>query len=62
MPPTSPTSPTSPTDEEIRAQGLLVVEQFQACAAAPDDLEAARAVEEGLARLDALLREGAAAP
>ncbi|MET9608524.1 hypothetical protein ABZZ17_26320 [Streptomyces sp. NPDC006512] len=49
------------TTEEIQAQGLLVVEQFQACAAAPDDLEAARASDEGLARLDALLREGAAA-
>ncbi|MFF4324318.1 hypothetical protein [Streptomyces sp. NPDC001568] len=61
MHPTSPTSPTSPTDEEIQAQGLLVVEQFQACAAAPDDLAAARASDEGLARLDALLREGAAA-
>ncbi|MFD3874172.1 hypothetical protein [Streptomyces sp. NPDC058623] len=63
--PTSPTppspTPTPPAVEEIRAQGLLVVEQFQACAADPDDLAAARASDEGLARLDALLREGAAA-
>ncbi|MFJ1867543.1 hypothetical protein ACIOD1_23285 [Streptomyces sp. NPDC088097] len=42
--------------EEIENQGLLVVERFQACAAAPDDLEAARACDEDLARLDALLR------
>ncbi|MCX5381092.1 hypothetical protein [Streptomyces sp. NBC_00091] len=42
--------------EEIHTQGLLVVDRFQACAAAPDDLEAARLCDAALARLDELLR------
>ncbi|MEU3405635.1 hypothetical protein [Streptomyces sp. NPDC006670] len=42
--------------DEIETQGLLVVDRFQACAAAPDDLEAARRCDADLARLDALLR------
>ncbi|MEW1638821.1 hypothetical protein AB0469_32765 [Streptomyces sp. NPDC093801] len=44
------------TPEEIRTQGLLVVDRFQACAAAPDDLEAARLCDEDLTRLDTMLR------
>lgn len=44
--------------DEIETQGLLVVERFQACAAAPDDLEAARRCDADLARLDELLRVG----
>ncbi|MDK9495474.1 hypothetical protein QEZ40_006123 [Streptomyces katrae] len=42
--------------DEIETQGLLVVERFQACAAAPDDLEAARQCDAALSRLDELLR------
>ncbi|MFD0353579.1 hypothetical protein ACFVHW_07500 [Streptomyces sp. NPDC127110] len=44
------------SSDEIQTQGLLVVERFQACAAAPDDLEAARLCDADLARLDELLR------
>ncbi|MEU3723406.1 hypothetical protein [Streptomyces sp. NPDC031705] len=43
--------------EEIQTQGLLLVDRFQACAAAPDDPEAARLCEAALTRLDELLRE-----
>ncbi|MFB0628327.1 hypothetical protein [Streptomyces sp. AB3(2024)] len=46
-----------PTPEEIETQGLLVVDRFQTCAAAPDDLDAARLCDEDLTRLDELLRE-----
>lgn len=45
-----------PTPEEIETQGLLVVDRFQACAAAPDDLDAARLCDADLTRLDELLR------
>ncbi|MFH7596464.1 hypothetical protein WDV06_15385 [Streptomyces racemochromogenes] len=44
------------TPDEIHTQGLLLVDRFQDCAAAPDDLEAARLCDEALTRLDALLR------
>ncbi|MFG2622033.1 hypothetical protein ACGFXC_30900 [Streptomyces sp. NPDC048507] len=47
--------------EEIETTGLLLVDRFQACAAAPDDLEAARLCDEALTRLDELLREPARA-
>lgn len=50
-----------PTPEEIEAQGLLLVDRFQACAAAPDDLDAARLCDEALTHLDTLLREADAA-
>ncbi|MEU3605694.1 hypothetical protein AB0E83_09605 [Streptomyces sp. NPDC035033] len=43
---------------EIEAQGRLVVELFQACAADPDDPAAAERADAGLAALDALLGEG----
>ncbi|WP_199836078.1 hypothetical protein [Streptomyces sp. TP-A0356] len=42
--------------EEIESQGRKVVELFTACAAAPDDLDAARAADAGLAELEELLR------
>ncbi|WP_331733349.1 hypothetical protein [Streptomyces sp. NBC_01276] len=42
--------------EEIETTGLLLVERFQSCAAAPDDLTAAAACDEALTHLDALLR------
>jgi hypothetical protein len=45
-----------PTPEEIEAQGLLLVDRFQSCAAAPDDLDAAHLCEEALTHLDTLLR------
>ncbi|MFD9571875.1 hypothetical protein ACFWBI_18700 [Streptomyces sp. NPDC059982] len=50
-----------PMPEEIETQGLLVVDRFQACAAAPDDLEAGRLCDEALTHLDTLLREAAEA-
>lgn len=53
-----PSMPSIPSDE-IETQGLLVVERFQACAAAPDDPEAARLCDADLARLDELLRGAA---
>jgi hypothetical protein len=39
----------------IEEQGQRVVELFTACAAAPDDLEAADRADAGMARLDQLL-------
>ncbi|MET8755392.1 hypothetical protein ABZW32_35620 [Streptomyces sp. NPDC004667] len=42
--------------EEIETTGLLLVDRFQSCAAAPDDLDAAAACDETLTHLDELLR------
>lgn len=48
-----------PTPEEIETTGLLLVDRFQACAAAPDDLQAAHLCDEALTHLDTLLRAAA---
>jgi hypothetical protein len=41
--------------DEIEAAGQRVVEAFGACAGAPDDLDAARAADDALDRLEELL-------
>jgi hypothetical protein len=43
--------------DEVREQGQRVVEAFGACAAAPDDLDAAAAADEALDRLEELLAD-----
>jgi hypothetical protein len=48
--------------ERIRLQGEEVVELFTACAAAPDDLEVARAADEALRYLEAALAAEEAVP
>jgi hypothetical protein len=43
--------------DEIVAAGSKVVEMLGACAAAPDDLQIARAADEALTELDQLLSQ-----
>lgn len=47
--------PSNP--DEIAATGRKVVEMLGACAAAPDDIETARAADDALRNLERLLRE-----